>query len=99
MVKDKELNKLLSRMTKTPAKCIFRKGDKVVLSEIGKQWIKYQKWQLARRKVGITKGFSRRLPWCVTVHWIEGDPPITVEESLAWPFLDFYFEEEVDSDV
>lgn len=93
---ERELYLLTNKMIKTPAKCIFRKGDKVILNEIGKIWIKFSKIELMRRKVGVVVGYSRRFPWCVNVKWIEGEddiPPLKNAEGIAWPFLDFYFEE------
>ena len=79
----KEFN-LLTQMFRTPAKCIFRKGDLVKFSNIAKKRLNQ------RRVKGKIVGYSTKYEWCVRVQWIEGHPkPIKNVERYAWPFFDF----------
>ena len=80
---------LLEQMLRTPAKCIFKKGDLVKFSEIGKRNLSYRRVN-NRRLIAVVEGFSRTWDWCIRVRWIMGYPkPIKNVERYAWVFFDF----------
>ena len=92
---DKKMNifEITKNMAKTPAHCIFQKGDLVKLSRIGKCRLYFRKDARRRRKIAKVIGFSKKYPHVVRVKWIEAEndweAPVQVPEKYAWYFLDF----------